>query len=164
MKGGTAMVWDLDSLDIRKAEGIMNDRDKRSVHKEMREAPAANPYRRPILLVEDDPDIRETLRMTLGRNYEVVGASSGNRILELLDGYEPVLVILDVNLPGKDGFELCRIIRSSPRHRHLPVLFLTVLRDDESFVKSLRAEADGYLNKPFEAKELETTVERLIRS
>ena len=137
----------------------MNAKDKRSLREEIMEAlEDKNAGRRTILLVEDDPEIREALRLFLDKKYDVVGAESGREILEMLDSYEPILVILDVNLPGKDGFELCQMVRSSPRHRHLPVMFLTVRRDDESFVNSVQANADAYLNKPFEARELEDKI------
>lgn len=148
-----------------KRSDAMNAKEKRSVRKEIREELVEFSRRRlaRLLLIENDDDIREALRLLLGEKYELVGLSHGARILDMLDGHEPDLVILDVNLPGKDGFELCRLIRETPRHRHLPVMFLTVLRDDESFVKSLNAEADAYLNKPFDPAELKGAIERLVR-
>lgn len=115
-----------------------------------------------LLVIEDDGDIREFLQLLLGEEYVVVGRPSGGRILETIDGYRPDLVILDVNLPGKDGFELCRMIRSSPRHRELPVLLLTVRRDDASFLKSVEVAADACLNKPFDPAELKVAIARLI--
>lgn len=115
-----------------------------------------------LIVIEDDPDVREALRLLLDRKYDVIGFPDGEDLLAAIDDYEPGLVILDVDLPGKDGFELCRQIRQSSKHRRLPVLFLTVHRDDESFVKNLQVNADAYLTKPFEAAELKETIRRLV--
>lgn len=144
----------------------MNAKDKQSLREEIREGVEEASRRRKarLLVIEDDSDIREALQLLLAGKYELVGLSHGARIIEMIDGYEPDLVILDVTLPGRDGFELCRTIRSSPQHRHLPVMFLTVLRDDASFVRSINANADAYLNKPFEAGELKDTIARLVCS
>ena len=131
----------------------MKINDKKLLREDILAALTENPAgRRRILLVEDDPELREALRLFLDKKYEVVGAASGGRLLEMLDSYEPILVILDVNLPGKDGFELCRMVRAYPGHRHLPVMFLTARRDDDSFAKCIDDNADAYLNKPFEAR------------
>lgn len=138
----------------------MDDKEKRFARKEM----TSGSVRRSILLVEDDPEVREALRLLLEKKYDVVGASSGNQMLEMLDRYEPILVVLDVNLPGKNGFELCRMVRASPAHRHLPVLFLTARGDDESFAKSIEINADAFLCKPFDAKEIKDTIDRLAGS
>ncbi|MBI4346686.1 MAG: response regulator [Elusimicrobia bacterium] len=141
----------------------MNAKEKEALRREVLEALEQRPRaRRDILVIDDDPDVCEALRMLLEKAYAVVALSRGDKLLEMLDSYEPVLLILDVNLPGKNGFELCRQVRSSPRHRHLPVLFLTVRRDDESFANSLQANADAFLNKPFGKKELRDTIHRLV--
>lgn len=160
-----SFVWNSNSLEIKREGCVGKAKDKQSLREDvMGELEERAAGRRHILLVEDDPDVREALRLFLDKKYDVIGASSGLKILEMLDSYQPILVILDVNLPGKDGFELCQLVRSSPKHRHLPVMFLTVRLDDESFVKSIQTNADAYLNKPFEAKELNDTIERLLGS
>ena len=115
-----------------------------------------------LLVVEDDHDIRRNLGLLLGDDYELIGLSTGGRILEIMDGYAPDLVILDVGLPGADGFQLCETIRASTRHRHLPVIFLTAQRDDKSFVRCIEVNGDAYIIKPFDANELRDTIERLL--
>lgn len=141
----------------------MDTRTKKSQQKALTGALAAREFSRPrLIVIEDDPDVREALRLLLDGKYEVVGFPDGDDILAAIDNYEPGLVILDVDLPGKNGFELCRQIRQSSKHRRLPVLFLTVHRDDESFVRNLQVNADAYLTKPFEAAELKETIRRLV--
>ena len=150
-------VWKYDSFGRkerararRKAEAIALQKDMESVRKPV------------VIMVDDDPSMREAIAAVLGKRYEVVSLSDGDELLSMIESYQPDVVMLDVNLPGKDGFALCRSLRSTPRFRHVPVMFLTVLRDDESFTRSLQSNADAYMSKPFEPKELVETIDRLI--
>jgi DNA-binding response OmpR family regulator len=114
-----------------------------------------------ILLVEDDEHIRASLRLVFeGEGHTVVEAESGEEALEALDRRSPDLVIIDVMLPGIDGFELCRQIR---RSSNLPVLMLTALADSHDVVAGLEAGADDYVTKPAVPKELTARVRALLR-
>ena len=114
-----------------------------------------------VLLVDDDARLREIVGMALeGEGYLVRGAESGERALEMLDREQPDLLILDVMLPGRDGFELCREIRSrSP----LPILMLTAKTDTVDVVVGLESGADDYVTKPFVTKELVARIRALLR-
>ena len=116
-----------------------------------------------ILVIEDSPDLRKALQLLLGPKYETISIASGEGFFEEIDSYRPNLIIMDVVLPGKDGFQLCEMLRASPRHRHLPVLFLTAKKDTNSYIRCLNVYGDAYVNKPFAPKELIGTIERLLR-
>jgi DNA-binding response OmpR family regulator len=114
-----------------------------------------------LLLVEDDEHIRASLRLVFeDEGHTVVEAESGEEALEALDRRTPDLVIIDVMLPGIDGFELCRQIR---RSSNLPVLMLTALADSHDVVAGLEAGADDYVTKPAVPKELSARVRALLR-
>jgi DNA-binding response OmpR family regulator len=114
-----------------------------------------------VLLVDDDARLREIVGMALEvEGYRVKGAASAEDALRLLDSDDPDLLILDVMLPGRDGFELCREIRTkSP----LPILMLTAKTDTVDVVVGLESGADDYVTKPFVTKELVARIRALLR-
>ncbi|MGH2764828.1 MAG: winged helix-turn-helix domain-containing protein [Actinomycetota bacterium] len=114
-----------------------------------------------ILLVDDDARLREIVGMALeGEGYGVRAAASAEEAVAILDRDDPDLLILDVMLPGRDGFELCREIRTkSP----LPILMLTAKTDTIDVVVGLESGADDYVTKPFVTKELVARIRALLR-
>lgn len=107
-----------------------------------------------VVAVEDDRDFRVILGQWLGSEYDVRMLEHGEELFDELRLEAPDLVLLDVNLPGPDGFKLCRRIRSDPRFRSLPILFLTALTDDADFIRHLEAGGTAYLTKPLERRAL----------
>lgn len=105
--------------------------------------------------------VRDVLEMA---HYEVVDAINGNRALETVVDEMPDLILLDVNMPGMNGFEVCRRLKADEEIRNIPIIMLTALTDVESRVKGLDAGADDYLSKPFSPQELLARVERSLRS
>jgi DNA-binding response OmpR family regulator len=114
-----------------------------------------------ILLVDDDARLREIVGMALeGEGYGVRAAASAEEAVAILDHDDPDLLILDVMLPGRDGFELCREIRTkSP----VPILMLTAKTDTVDVVVGLESGADDYVTKPFVTKELVARIRALLR-
>jgi DNA-binding response OmpR family regulator len=114
-----------------------------------------------VLLVDDDTRLREIVGMALeGEGYRVKGAGSAEEAVEAVERDNPDLMILDVMLPGRDGFELCRDIRTrSP----LPILMLTAKTDTVDVVVGLESGADDYVTKPFVTKELVARIRALLR-
>jgi DNA-binding response OmpR family regulator len=114
-----------------------------------------------ILLVDDDARLREIVGMALeGEGYGVRAAASAEEAVAILDRDDPDLLILDVMLPGRDGFELCREIRTkSP----VPILMLTAKTDTVDVVVGLESGADDYVTKPFVTKELVARIRALLR-
>ena len=114
-----------------------------------------------ILAVDDEPRYLEIIRFNLETaGYRVACAESGERALELFEADEPSLVVLDVMLPGIDGFEVCRLVRERSSR---PVIMLTAKGAEEDKVRGLRLGADDYVTKPFSAQELLARVEAVLR-
>jgi two-component system response regulator MprA len=113
-----------------------------------------------ILLVEDDVGVRESLELGLSlEGYRVLAAATGNEAIRGLAS-SPDLIVLDVLLPGADGFNLLREIRTRSA---TPVIMLTALQEVEWRVKGLREGADDYLVKPYALAELAARIEALLR-
>ena len=114
-----------------------------------------------ILAVDDEPRYLEIIRFNLETaGYRVSSAATGEEALDALVGDEPDLVVLDVMLPGLDGFEVCRQIRE---HSSCPIIMLTAKGAEEDKVRGLRLGADDYVTKPFSAQELLARVEAVLR-
>lgn len=115
-----------------------------------------------VVLVDDDALLRESVALVLSGLCETIGLSSGSNLEAFLENADADLLILDVNMPDSDGFELCRRLRSRSRWRSLPVLFLTGRSGDIAYERFLAVEGDAYLTKPFKRDELVETVIRLL--
>jgi DNA-binding response OmpR family regulator len=114
-----------------------------------------------VLLVEDEPSVGELVQAYLVRDgYQVVWVRSGEAALEEL-GRRPVLIVLlDIGLPGMDGFEVCRAIRNGSR---VPILMLTARDEEPDRVFGLEFGADDYLTKPFSPRELLARIRAILR-
>ncbi len=116
-----------------------------------------------ILVVDDDPNVVEILTECLrGKGYETESAADGDEALLKYDRFRPDLVVLDVALPKKDGFEVCDTIRARDVHRDVPVIMISANSIQDSMVKGLRAGAQDYLKKPFSLKEMLVKIENYL--
>jgi DNA-binding response OmpR family regulator len=121
---------------------------------------------RPVLIVEDDPDISEGLKYNLEREgLAVVVASTGeDGLAKALDERNPpILMILDLMLPGMSGLDLCRRLRREPATRRTPIIFLTAKSSESDRVSGLDLGADDYITKPFSVRELIARVRAVLR-
>ena len=117
-----------------------------------------------VLIVEDSGTNRMILRARLNQAYyDVIEAEDGETALALAKAEKPDLVLLDVMLPGINGFEVCRTLKADPDTLHVPVVMLTALNKQEDLVEGLEAGADDFLSKPFEDLALMSRVASLIR-
>ncbi|MCR5089822.1 MAG: response regulator transcription factor [Oscillospiraceae bacterium] len=113
------------------------------------------------LVVEDDANIAELLRLYLGKDgFETMIASDGNKALADFDLFQPDVVLLDIMLPGKDGWEVCREIRKKSA---TPIIMLTAKGETSDKVSGLEMGADDYITKPFDVKELLARVHAVMR-
>lgn len=117
-----------------------------------------------ILVVDDDADVVFFLKAFLEKEgYSVAGAYSGEECLSKLSEMRPKLILLDIMMPGLDGWEVCRKIKGNPQTNAVPVLMVSVKKDDEDVKKSLEyALADGHLGKPIDLERLNIAVEDLL--
>ena len=107
------------------------------------------------MIVDDSPANLAVLVGLLARDYDLTVANSGARALALCAGEQVIdLVLLDVMMPGIDGYEVCRKLRSQPRTRDLPILFLSARSELESVVQGLAWGGNDHLTKPFRPEEL----------
>lgn len=117
-----------------------------------------------VLIVDDEPDILEFIEYNLLKEgYDVYKAVNGNDTLKLLQNTNPHLILLDVMMPGMDGFEVCRKIRSNSKFDDVLIAFLTAKREDLSQISGLDAGADDYISKPIKPKVLMSRVAALLR-
>jgi CheY-like chemotaxis protein len=117
-----------------------------------------------ILVVEDDVDISKMLRIYFdSQGYEVLVANRGNDALDTCRMKLPNVVVLDIQLPDIDGYEICRILRSNTRTSYVPIIFLTQKDERSDKIAGLELGADDYITKPFDIEELKLRVEGAIR-
>ncbi len=117
-----------------------------------------------ILLIDDEDDILDLLTFNLKRaNYEVIRAKDGNSGLEAMVKHLPNLVVLDLMLPGLDGYGVFQEMRSDARLRNIPVIMLTAKAELVDRIAGLKLGADDYLTKPFSPRELVLRVQALLR-
>ncbi|MGB3513837.1 MAG: hybrid sensor histidine kinase/response regulator [Microcoleaceae cyanobacterium] len=108
-----------------------------------------------ILVVDDNPVNLKVIVITLtNQGYEVTTATSGERALKQISYELPDLILLDIQMPGIDGFETCKKLKENPETKDIPVIFMTALTDSESIVKGFNLGAVDYITKPFQATEV----------
>ena len=116
-----------------------------------------------ILVVEDNPDLREMIKENLSDNYAVIEAENGKIGLKLAEDHIPDLIISDIMMPEMDGYELSRKIKASEKTNHIPVILLTAKAETKDKLEGLETGADDYLIKPFNSEELKVRVKNLIK-
>lgn len=117
-----------------------------------------------ILLVDDEEDIVELLELNLLREgYKVLTCGTGEQALEIAHSKLPNLMILDLMLPGIDGLEVCKRLRSDPKTERLPIIILSAKGEEADIVTGLELGADDYVTKPFSGKVLVARVRRVLR-
>lgn len=117
-----------------------------------------------ILVVDDDRDIRRLVESILVKEgFVTIGAENGADALKKVVNSKPDLIILDLQLPDKDGFEICKILRADEATRFIPVVFLTVQNLDSYKIAGLEIGADDYITKPFNQTELVARIKAVLR-
>lgn len=117
-----------------------------------------------VLVVDDHAASRMTAVALLAmEGYEVIEAESGFTALELVAKKQPDLILLDVMMPGMDGFEVCQLLKQEENTRLIPVIFITALNDRRSRIQGIEVGADDFLSKPFDRVELAARVKSLVR-
>jgi two-component system alkaline phosphatase synthesis response regulator PhoP len=117
-----------------------------------------------ILVVDDEKDILELIDYNLSKNgYRVKTVPSGEDALELIKENDYDLIILDLMLPGVDGFDICKIIKSDKQKENIPIIMVTARADEADRVAGLEIGADHYVTKPFSPRELLAIVKATLR-
>ncbi|MCF0064771.1 ATP-binding protein [Dyadobacter chenwenxiniae] len=116
-----------------------------------------------ILLIEDNQQLNEFIRTTLSEKYSVLTAEDGQAGIDLALAEIPALIITDLMMPVKNGYEVCAELKADERSSHIPIVMLTAKADQDSRIHGLETGADAYLGKPFDNKELQAVIENLLR-
>jgi two-component system phosphate regulon response regulator PhoB len=117
-----------------------------------------------ILVIEDEEDIRALVKYNLQReNFAVLEAETGEAGLKVVERTIPDLILLDLMLPGKDGLEICRILKRDERTRHIPVVMMTARGEESDIITGLELGAEDYVVKPFSPKVLCARAKAVLR-
>ena len=117
-----------------------------------------------ILIIEDDQDIRELISFNLvNKGYKTIEAKDGEKGIEIARGKAPDLLLLDLMLPGIQGLDVCRILKSDQDTKNIPIIMVSALGQEEDIVIGLETGADDYITKPFSIKVLLARVETVLR-
>ncbi|QLC49193.1 response regulator [Methanolobus zinderi] len=120
--------------------------------------------REKLLIVDEELDALTALRVALeSEGYNVVVALDGFEGLEKAKTENPDAILLDIMMPGMDGFEVCKRLKSDPSTRHIPVIMLTAKGETDDKVEGLELGADDYVTKPFNLKELKARIRTVLR-
>ena len=122
-------------------------------------SPAKN--RSTLLIVEDNPDMREFIRLLMKDDFNILEASNGVNGLEVTNRYQPDIILSDIMMPDMDGIEFCKNIKSSFITSHIPVIMLTAKSATETQIDSMNSGADAYLTKPFDEDLLKAVIKNL---
>jgi DNA-binding response OmpR family regulator len=116
-----------------------------------------------ILIVDDEPSIVVPVQFLMQQQgYNVLVAEDGHDALDMIYKYQPDLVLLDIMLPGIDGYEVCEIVRLNPKLRDVKIIFLTAKGREVEIAKGLALGADDYITKPFSNAELIAKVKTVL--
>ncbi len=117
-----------------------------------------------ILIADDEPDILEIIQFNLQQEgYEVITAKNGDEAIEMAKKHHPGLIILDIMMPGKNGIDVCNILRMDTAFKETLIVFLSALSDESTEIRGLETGADDYLTKPISPKVLLSKVNALFR-
>ncbi len=116
-----------------------------------------------VLIVEDEPNIVVPLQFSLEqKGYQVFVAESGEEAMDQIAGHKPDLILLDIMLPGIDGFEVCQSVRQNAETRNTKIIFLSAMGRDIDVAKGMALDADAYIIKPFSILKVMEKVDSLV--
>ena len=117
-----------------------------------------------VLVADDEPDILEILKYNLeNEGYMVITAKNGDEAVEKAKRNQPDLIVLDIMMPGKNGVEVCEILRRQPAFKETLIIFLTAINDEATQIKGLKTGADDYISKPISPKVFLSKVNSIFR-
>ena len=117
-----------------------------------------------ILTIEDEPDIRELISFNLKKNgFSTISAENGELAISVAREQLPDLILLDLMLPGIHGLDVCRILKTDPTTKNIPIIMLTALGQEENIIKGLETGADDYITKPFSLQVLNARIKSVLR-
>lgn len=145
---------------VLKKHSDCRDKEKSSAEK----SPVEKMGRKKILIIDDDKNFTKMVKLNLEAlgEYEVAVEAEGSRACGAAKGFKPDLILLDIRMPDKDGFETLKILRQDSSTKLTPIVMLTALEDEESRRKSMELYGEGYITKPIATEELKARIEDII--
>ena len=120
--------------------------------------------RQKILIVDDEMDALLALKVALeAEGYNIAEAKDGYEAIDKVHSENPDVILLDLMIPGIDGFEVCKQLKSDPMYNHIPVIMLTARGEVDDKVEGIELGADDYVTKPFNLKELKARIKMILR-
>jgi len=117
-----------------------------------------------ILVTDDEENIRLLVKSMLGKDYIVLGASDGREAIDMARRQKPDLILMDILMPRMDGYTACHTLKKDPATKAIPVVMVSAVGYELNVKLSQEMGASGYITKPFEARDLLDTVDRLLKS
>lgn len=118
--------------------------------------------RKTLLAVDDDPVVREAINEVFGESYNILLAKDGHEAIDLASEHEIDLILLDIMMPGFDGFSTLMLLKDDPSTRDIPVIMLTAVGKKEKVITAFRDGAAGYVLKPFKEDTLRNKIESVL--
>lgn len=141
----------------------LNDRQKEEISEFIQIIPQKKTTGRKILVIDDSDQIRWFLKHVFAKEYEIYEARNGEEGVKVAQEVIPDLVLCDVMMPVKDGFETCKELKSDPRTAQIPVVMLTAKVESEDVITGIEAGADDYITKPFDVEILRSKLNSLVK-
>lgn len=116
-----------------------------------------------ILVVDDEPMNVELFDAYLSKDYYIIKAYNGSEALLKVETTNPDLILLDIMMPGKNGYDVCKQLKDDPKTMFIPIIMVTALKEKEDRIKGLEAGADDFLSKPIDIIEVTARVKSLLR-
>jgi DNA-binding response OmpR family regulator len=116
-----------------------------------------------ILLADDEPNMLELLKLILGPKHTYLEAEDGERALKLARQHKPDIMLLDVMMPKKNGYEVCEVMKQDRSLKKIPIIMLSAKAQERDIIEGLKLGAEKYVTKPFDPKKLELEVRELLR-
>ena len=117
-----------------------------------------------VLIVDDDPINIELLEGYLSKGYDILKAHDGNEAIIIVEATPPDIILLDIMMPGMNGYEVCKKLKDDPKTNHIPIVMVTALHETEDRNKAIEAGADDFITKPFDIIELTVRVKSNLRT
>ena len=161
IKGGSKIFNESEKKLLQQPEIELSDLD----HDQEKDAveEGINGNKSLILIIDDNADLRHYMSGILKKDYNIITAQNGLGGLKRLDDYQPDLILCDIMMPKMDGYEFLKRVKYNPKHRHIPLIFITAKADTEMKIEGLEEGADDYIVKPFNSLELLARVKSSLR-
>ncbi|GAA0786908.1 MULTISPECIES: response regulator [Pseudomonadati] len=115
-----------------------------------------------ILVIDDDPICSGVLLAIIGDEHQVISANSGSSALEILTTFKPDLILLDINMPNINGYQVVKLVKNNPLTSNIPIIIISSLAEDSDKEFGLKIGADDYLTKPIMPDAIETTLAKYL--